>query len=492
MMNVNGEIPFEFSKIVIKGSDASSYLKSQLPCELPTLGTGRSASFLDVTGKIEVTFFLIYDSELEFSVLIARKDEEKFVTRLDKFHISEDFEIEVFQEKGFVQIGPVAFIDTSLEGIPGHPFEYLGLPCLLTDKSSGQKELINSELEVLEHFTGVTNSYDARFLTDSKLVEIHYDQNKGCFPGQETIAKIVNNRGASFFPFTVLSNQKISEQISVDGKKILIPLVSLQSGNGYSNFCLVSREFRVNGKKVEHEDLGVLFFQEIADLKSKQIDFLGQIYLEALEYFNKDEQVDRALTILENICRFHFRSEDALESYGVMLGKKKKYIDAIEVMKELIEINPKSIMAHTNLSLFYMNIGDIDQAEFHKGEAIFKEFESLGEDNSEDSQEDIQKEAMFREVLEIDQEDEIANFGLGEIFFKREVFAKARDHFEIVIKSNPKHSQSYLKLAKSLKALKSPPADGIIEILEKGIEVAAKNGDMIPANEMQVLLNSIS
>ncbi len=46
-------------------------------------------------------------------------------------------------------------------------------------------------------------------------------------------------------------------------------------------------------------------------------------------------------------------------------------------MKRLTEINPKEIMARTNLSVYYMKQGRIEDAENEKAEATALQFEKL-------------------------------------------------------------------------------------------------------------------
>ena len=53
----------------------------------------------------------------------------------------------------------------------------------------------------------------------------------------------------------------------------------------------------------------------------------------------------------------------------------KKIKEAIEVMKKLDDVNPASIMAKTNLSIFYMRLGDKETAEEYKAKATVAQFD---------------------------------------------------------------------------------------------------------------------
>jgi len=78
--------------------------------------------------------------------------------------------------------------------------------------------------------------------------------------------------------------------------------------------------------------------------------------------------------------------------------------------------------AHTNLSIYYMQQGRIEDAELEKGEATAIQFEKLIEEKQAEKarakqasqqHEDRERQVeMFHKVLEIDPVDQVANFGL--------------------------------------------------------------------------------
>ena len=69
------------------------------------------------------------------------------------------------------------------------------------------------------------------------------------------------------------------------------------------------------------------------------------------------------------------KNEEAYETLGVILGREENYKEAIEVMKKLDGVNPTSIMAKTNLSIFYMRLGDKETAEEYKAKATVAQFD---------------------------------------------------------------------------------------------------------------------
>ena len=99
------------------------------------------------------------------------------------------------------------------------------------------------------------------------------------------------------------------------------------------------------------------------------------------------------------------------------------------------------------------------------------------------------REKMFLEVLEIDAEDTLANYGLGSIAVEKSDWEKARGYLEQVLAADPKYSVAYLALGKAYKGLGLK--DKARETFTQGISVAAAKGDFMPANQMQSELDRI-
>lgn len=87
-----------------------------------------------------------------------------------------------------------------------------------------------------------------------------------------------------------------------------------------------------------------------------------------------DEACKEAVSLLEKAIQEDPKNQDAFETLGVILARQEKYNEAIEIMKKLVAINPDSIMAQTNLSIFYMKIGDKEKAEEHKAQSTVLQF----------------------------------------------------------------------------------------------------------------------
>ena len=190
---------------------------------------------------------------------------------------------------------------------------------------------------------------------------------------------------------------------------------------------------------------------------------------------------------------------DAYESIGVILGRQEKYEEAISLMDKLMEVDDSSVMAHTNKSLYLMKLGRIEEAEEEKAQATVKSFSHFGKEASqkkayEEARENElkeleKKESMFKQVLEIDSEDTLAHYGLADVYFKRENYPDSISHLNKVLSNDDKYSVAYLLLGKAL--IKNKEDLRAKEILTQGIEVASNNGDLMPASEMQSLLNEL-
>jgi tetratricopeptide (TPR) repeat protein len=182
-----------------------------------------------------------------------------------------------------------------------------------------------------------------------------------------------------------------------------------------------------------------------------------------------------------------------------MLGRIEKYDEGIGWMEQLLVVNPQSVMAHTNKSLFLMKLGKIEEAEAEKSLATVKSFAAFGEEaklnklKSEDKkkkEEDLlRREKMFLQVLEIDEQDTIALYGMADIFFQRKFFNSAICNLEKIILNDSKYSIAYLLLGKSHEAVLA--IESAMEVYKAGIAIASCKGDMMPANEMQSRLNQL-
>lgn len=206
-----------------------------------------------------------------------------------------------------------------------------------------------------------------------------------------------------------------------------------------------------------------------------------------------------AIEKFEEILKIDPQNEDSFEAIGVIFGRMERYQEGIDFMDKLLEANPSSVMAHTNKSLYFMRLGEIEKAEEEKAQATVKSFSQLGEEAKAKKQIEAakkQEEAeiqrryeMFQQVLEIDPEDTLANYGIADIYYNRNEPEKSVDLLHKVLAADEKYSVAYLLLGKVFVALgKIQEAK---ETFEKGISIASAKGDLMPANDMQSRLSSL-
>jgi tetratricopeptide (TPR) repeat protein len=491
-----GQFSTELTEIKLSGEDVRSFLQNQstFDVKLLTPNSFHLTSFLDPQGRVESYGWLIFVDNSYF-YLVPKSLTEKSLERLNKFLISEDVTIHdsVDKKVNFI-IGPKAKGDGA-EGI------LFGEKAILSFEVVQDIPLIS--VEDIETWRGLTgwpkfdgSDYSYEILNNLRLFDLTLTPNKGCYPGQETVSKIATRRGAAYSPVLLELSQKIEAgEIKSFDKKIGTAFNCYEWNGSYFLSCSLLRDFRVENMQVsftlnDQDYQGkVRYFPLLSgDLKVKA----EELFYEAAEDF-KHEKLKEAEEKFRLAIDLDPTYADAYESLGVMLGRQERFQEAIDLMQKLSEVNPKSVLAHTNMSLYLMKVGKITEAEEQKSLATIKSFQSFGDEADRKEQEEArkkelqsewaQRESMFRQVLEIDPEDTLANYGLGSIAVEKGEWDTARIHLETVLKQDPKYSVAYLALGKALKGLGK--INEAQEVWREGIKVAAAKGDLMPANQMQ-------
>lgn len=146
-----------------------------------------------------------------------------------------------------------------------------------------------------------------------------------------------------------------------------------------------------------------------------------------------------------------------------------------------------------------MKLGKIEEAEEQKSLATVKSFQKFGDEAKSKERAMVQlkaqeeewakRENMFQQVLEIDEEDTLANYGLGSIAVERKEWPRAIQHLEKVLKADATYSVAYLALGKAYKGVGEK--EKARATWNEGIIVSAKKGDLMPANQMQSELQGL-
>lgn len=471
-------VEIELVHFEVQGPDAFQYLKSQTTNTIKNevLFHGPQC-LLETKGRVNSFFSLNCTETNNFLCTLLKEEKDSWLERFERFHIAEEFEVKEVSGPSFCSIGE--------ENKNSLPFWFCGFNLNLHEEPPSAINVIKSS--DLSFWGGFLNTKN-KILNETRFFNLAYSKSKGCFPGGESVSKVDSGRGAAYFPVLIKINS--SEDLSIDGKRVAR---FIDERDGLVFYELL-RNYRIDEREVEFDQgKGAVYTFPVISQSKKEIALKS--YDEALEIFTHKNLEDEAIEKLEFSLKCDPNLENAYEMLGVMYGRKEKYTKAVELMEKLERLNGDSIMAKTNLSLYHMKLGNIETAEDYKGQATTLEFQRAGveyeqkENLKKNEEEQKRKEEMFHQVLEIDESDDVANFGLGKIYLDRKEYAKAAEKFNLVIDFNKKHSVSYLELGRA--HFLSKDFKQAKEILKKGVEIAASQGDLMPANEMQALLNQI-
>lgn len=202
-------------------------------------------------------------------------------------------------------------------------------------------------------------------------------------------------------------------------------------------------------------------------------------------YYHVDKE--QAVLTLKELLETHPSFEDAYEALSVILFNQKKHDDSLKIIAQWIRLNPKSIMARTNQSRALAAKGLILEAEQAQSEARKLTWESELKSKRKEAPKNYQDLIeRYKKVIALDPADVLGYFSLGQTYLEMELWRDAYDIFEKAISIQPNHSSSYLgwatasqKLGDKIKAKK---------ILEDGILIANKNGDVASMKKMEGLL----
>ena len=328
--------------------------------------------------------------------------------------------------------------------------------------------------------------------------------DKGCFPGQEIVARIKSrgevSRKLMGLVFEDDPQADLGANIRFQDKQV----GTLRSGvfspylERFIFFAYLTKQMAGRGgKPVELQIGGGVHPARIAELPFYRSPTIGaaaaRVCHDALKAYHRDD-FDAARNLFEHSLEIVTDHADALEGLGMTLERMGDLDAAIRVNAHFADLYPMAMMAHTNLSRLYMFKGLKDEAEAEQAKATMIKFrqtsgqsvsteELEAERRTELEAERVRKSSIFNQVLEIDPEDEVANFGLGSIALESDDPQHAVRHLEIVVRNNEHYSVAYELLGRALVALQRD--DDAESVLRKGISVASENGDLMPLQSME-------
>ena len=330
---------------------------------------------------------------------------------------------------------------------------------------------------------------------------------KGCFPGQEVVARIrtygsvpMALRGLEFARDKGPSPDDLpgpGRDLKVAGKKIGSWATGAWSPTRCRTISLVflNRDHRTPGTMLEVETGTGPLEAEVVHLPfyqaANQAQRARHLHEQAIRLFSGGDDLP-AVALLEEALRLDPRFPEAYEALGVILGRSERYLQAIDIFRRLEEVAPNEPMVHTNLSLFYMKIGDKDEAERQKAQATLKRFSSTDPAEARAMEkvavvarqdEARRKIGMFTAVLDIDPQDPLALMGMGKALTELEDYDQAEKFLAEALRIQADNSSLYAACGKVLEALQRPVEAA--EIYRQGVVVASRRGDLMPLKDME-------
>lgn len=158
----------------ISGPDKEDFLQRLSTNELKTNKNPLGTCFLNNKGRL-IDFVFVFKENDYFILLSSHTDMHILYDHLEKFHFSED--IKIVHE---ISLKPVAIIDESISF-------HLSLP------ENFKGELIDEEtwqnLRILKKMPASSNEINENFMPQEVGLEDFISHTKGCYIGQEVIAK---------------------------------------------------------------------------------------------------------------------------------------------------------------------------------------------------------------------------------------------------------------------------------------------------------------
>ncbi len=499
-----------FSCIKLTGDDVVGFLNGQTINDVKWLNVENAImpnATVDSSGRAEYLFAVAIFNHC-YHIICRPGDVDLILDRLNRFIITDDVSLEIVDQLNFI-IGVLSIASFQEQGeVLAKGFFFNDQVALIQSSSTAFHNHKHLDQNIFNEYLAMSGfplwdiDFKQQNLITNSQAAAFINFKKGCFIGQEVLAKIINNRGAAYYPAYIIVDELfgVNELGDLIAQKIINECyftVTYQS----KKYLYVSlhRSYRVEDKTIEFakSKIQIKLNPPINNHYQAKAKWL---YDEALFLFAKTDKIDQAVYLLKLAILCDNTFVDAYESLGVILDRMGNTHNAIDIMHELIKVNSDIPMAYTNLSLFYMKVGEIKKAEDYKAQATLAQFRHQAQINQNhqvandqkkrELEQLLERQNMFTQVLEIDSEDIIALNGLGEVYYKLGQFKQAKEYLMKAIEFSPKHSVAYLNLGECLIALNEQ--NEAKRILAKGIEVASIQGELMPANKMQAHLNQLN
>jgi len=222
-------------------------------------------------------------------------------------------------------------------------------------------------------------------------------------------------------------------------------------------------------------------------------------FLKALAANRKGDKAG-ARALLEAILAEQPDHADSLEVLGMLVSEAGELDRAIELTERVLKQRPDSIMAHANLSRFWMLKGDKTTAEDWQAKArvlgwkdeLRRKGEASGAAGGTTSLErgpDPELVTNQEQNVVANPDDPRARLALANSYSKLAMHAKAVPHLQHALTVAPDMSIVFLELGKALEQVGA--AERAMAVYVQGIPIADRKGDFMPRNQMQTRLAAL-
>jgi folate-binding protein YgfZ len=390
-----------------------------------------------------------------------------------------------------------------------------GIVCPRGEELGGALDILRIEAGIIR--PGTDTPLRGRLLPETGLEHKLVSYRKGCYVGQEVIARVrtygslpfelrglVINDPSDSLPASLSESLEdlpaVGEDLVLsDGAKIgqIISRTFSPVINAVVAMAYVDRAHRTPGtelavrSRTAHLKCTVVLLPVYR--APENATRAMAVYEQAIRVFAEGQE-ERALAMLERALTIDPSFRDAYETVGVILGRSGRFEEAISIFERLEEVAPEEPMVNTNLSLYYMKIGDKPRAEEHSRRALRKSLagasvgagsrqEAAAVEDAKRRAEGTRKRELFSKVLEIDPEDPIALFGLGNALYVLEEWGKAEESYARAMDVQRNNSAIFLARGKALEKLGH--REEALAVYKEGLEVASRRGDMTPLREIE-------
>ena len=217
-------------------------------------------------------------------------------------------------------------------------------------------------------------------------------------------------------------------------------------------------------------------------------------YEEGMEAF-LDGRIDDAIGHWSRAVERDPENREALEVLAVALARQGRLEEAVSSSERLVELDSDYVMGWTNLSRFRQMQGDLVGAEEAQAQARIIGWRQQVADgataaSSGPNPEEVQRKIRrFEQIVADDPDDVLGRYVLGTAYSEARELGRAQACFRAVLEVNEEYTVAYLELGKC--HVRLGQVDEAMEVLGKGIAVAEKNGDLMPARQMSMQLDRL-